>query len=545
MAPGTTAAMLLAATLQAPMPIEVRIAPPSGLSVTAAQVAVLCRDARGAWTGEDIWRPFDSTRPYVAAPAGARCRVLLRARGLSTYVATPEVVWTRRDDPLVIPPVRLRTVRAPSFGASVEWVGADQTPTDCIVSAQAARCFFVSASEAGAMVSIDGARVRYALVAAGDSGEAAAWGTAVWARMVRVRAPVSAPIAATVTALRPALSHGSGYLREAVPSAAARIHPLAADVFWMAGDQASDARLELRAEGAATLRIPLSAIRGSPLSVLYVSMGPEEAIDGDVRSRGALVEGARVMIARLLEKPRAADIDEEPPMEAIGESLTGADGRFRFGGLSHEAHALIVMHPSRGRVRLTVTAPAHPRIILAQRASVRGRVLRDGVPVAGAAISVLPAFDVVGAARNPLMLMSETAHTGSDGRFESALPDEGRSAVTVMHDGAAIRIDLGDVGAAGGIRDLGDISLPSPIDVDVLLDLPASCGIKAAGPFGEPGLSIVPLVSTTAGEWRFRAPLAGRWMIEAACGGREIVLEPAIVEVARGHSTPVLIRPRR
>jgi hypothetical protein len=544
MASGAAAAALLAGfALQTPVPIEVRVAPPSGLTLAGAQVAVLCRDARGGWTGEDVWRPFDAARPFIAAVAGARCRALLRSGGLSTYVATPEVVWARRDVPLAFGTARLRTVRAPASDAPVAWVGAE-APVDCAVSANGARCLFLPAGEAGVMVSTDGSRVRYVLVAGGESGDpSAAWRTAVWARMVRVR--VSAQITAAVTALRPALSHGAGYLREAVPSEAARVYPLASGVFWIAGGQELDARLELRAAGAATMRIPLSAIRGPSVSPLYLSLAPEEAIDGDVRSRGALLEGARVMIARLLEKPPSADTDDEPPMETIAEVSTGADGTFRVGGLAHEAHELIVIHPSRGRARLIVTAPAHRRVLLTPRATLRGRVLRDGVPTPGAAIVVLPAFEVVGAARNPLMLMSEAAQTGSDGRFETALPDEGRSTLTVTYEGAAIRIELGDVAAASGLLDLGDINLPSPIDVDVLLDLPPACTVKSAGPFGEPGLSIVPLVSTAPGRWRFRAPLAGRWMIEGACGGREIALEPALVEVVRGHSTPVLIRPRR
>ncbi len=513
------------------------------------ETSVICRDVRGGWDGTDLWRPLQVATAKVTAPARARCRVLIRAAHGGTYTASDEVLWSRASEPVQIRRNLWRTVRAPAVDGEPRWLGASGDGVPCDRSITSTRCLFVPAEEAGVIVAVRSGATLFALSTPGASGAAApeaAWQTAPWGRLVTVSAPAGARVSSRIVTVESALRHGRGLLREPRASSHARIHRLGRQAFWIEGGHSLSAQIEISAPGAAAVRLRLDDVKATGLVAFHVALAPEEVVDGDVRSRGVLMEGVTVVLSRLLDMPRDTNMKEdERPMELVGETKTDAVGRFSFGGLSRGTYQLLAMHPSRGRVRATVQAPFHARLILTPRAVVRGRVLTNGVPAAAASIAILPSFETIVDAPNPMLLVSEGVGTGLDGRFESALPDEGRMALTVSHEGATARLDLGDVSMLPAVVDVGDIQLDAPFEIEFLADLPPTCVLQAAGPMGQPGMTVIKAVSAGAGRWLLRPGLPGRWFLEATCAGREVALETPVVQIDRGRLAPLVLRRRR
>ena len=513
------------------------------------ETSLICRDVRGGWDGADLWRPLQVAAARLTGPAGARCRVLMRAAGGATYMASDEVPWNRISEPIQIRPRLWRTVRAPAVDAEPHWLGASGDSARCDRSITGTRCLLVPADEPGVIVAVRSDATLFALSAPGASGGAvpeAGWQTAPWGRLVRVSAPARARVSSRIVTVESALRHGRGLLREPRASSHARIHRLGRQAFWIEGGRSLAAQIEISAPGAAASRLRLEDVKASALVALHLALAPEEVIDGDVRSRGVLMEGITVVLSKLLDMPPDKNVTEdERPMELVRETKTDAVGRFSFRGLSRDTYQLLAMHPSRGRARATVQAPFHSRLILTPRAVVRGRVLTNGVPAAAASVAILPSFETIIDAPNPMLLASEAVRTGLDGRFESVLPDEGRMALTVSHEGATARVDLGDASMLPPVVDVGDIQLDAPFEVELLADLPPTCVLQAAGPMGQPGMTLIKAASAGAHRWLLRVALAGRWFLEASCAGREVALETPVVQIDRGRLTPLVLRLRR
>ncbi len=463
-------------------------------------------------------------------------------------MASDEVQWVRTSEPVHLHARLWRMVRAPAVDGEPHWLGVSGTRAECDRDAVRTRCLFVPADDAGVIVAARAGTVLFAPSAGGGAVATASetsWRSAPWGRFVRVIAPPHSSVSARVVTVESAVRIGKGLLREARGSDDARVFPLGGHAFWVAGRREGVARLDVGVTGCATTRLPLAAVKASPLVPLEISPSPEERVDGDVRSRGALVEGVTVAVARLLDLPPGKTDEDERPMELLGETKTDSAGRFAFRGLARERHEIIAMHPSRGRARTVALAPSHSRLALEPRAIVRGRVMKGGVPAEAASVSILPSFDTIAEAPNPMLLVSESVRTGLDGRFEALRPDAGRVVLTVAHEAAIARMDLGDVAALPAVLDIGDVRLEMPLEFELIADLPATCTIQAAGPFGDPGMTLVAATPAGAGRWLWRAPLPGRWFFEASCGGRDVGLETPIVQIDRGASRPIMLRPRR
>ena len=513
------------------------------------EASLICRGARGEWHGGETWQPADSPSVRLNGLKGARCRALLRLVGSATYLASDEVRWEPAAAPVAVRPAMWRMIQAPRLDGEPHWLGASGSAAECDRTPDRIRCLFVPRDEPGVVVTVQANQTYFAL--SQERGpdrmpSELSWRSGPWGRFVRVRVPADTSVAARVVVVESALRRGKGLLRERRASTAARIHAISGQSLWIEGSHDLAGRLDVSATSSSTVRMPLDKVKASPFVPLEISPMPEEIIDGDVRARGVLIEGAVVVLARVLEPPPRLDgDDEEVPMELVGEAKTDSAGRFSFRGLSRERHELLAMHPSRGRAKALVLAPSHSRLVLTPRAILRGRVLTNGVPAGGASISVLPSFDAIADARNPMLLMTQPVRSGIDGRFEAALPEEGRLTLTVVHDGASARLELGDASTLPPVVDVGDIKLETPFEVDLLADLPAGCTFHAAGPFGEPGMTLVTATAVAAGRWRLRVPLPGRWFVEASCGGREVGLQTPMVQIERTLTRPVVLRLRR
>ncbi|MDQ3070070.1 MAG: carboxypeptidase-like regulatory domain-containing protein [Acidobacteriota bacterium] len=512
-----------------------------------AVVSVACRDrVTGAFT-PDRWRAVPLDAPVAVAERGARCRVLVRPIGRGAYVATPEVVWEHGIDPLRAGPRWLRTVHAPAVAFDVSWVGVTDDHVQCRASSVDAQCMFVPAEIAGVMIAQANGSVWYALAA--PATQHVVWQRAPAGRLVRAGVQGGAAVTAAITSLRPAIRAGSGQLLDRRTSSAARIHRVGPSSFWVEGEFGDDVELELRSPGASRVVLPLLSVLRSPSVPLDVPMAREETIDGDVRSRGLLLEGATVALSLLLPALDTKPVkDAHRRRERLAETVTDGAGRFRFDGLSPGQYEVYAVHPQRGRVRAVLTPTAFPRLVLEPARIARGRVTRHGIPVQGALVSALPALETVMAAPNPLALAVETMPTAADGRFEILLPEEGRVALLISSGPASQRFDLGDIEALPAVTEVGDIKLAAPIDVEILLELPDGCALQAAGPFGETGVSVIRAAVLSPGRWRLPLPMAGRWIVAGTCAGMEVALDPPVLDIREAgpaSQKPVVLRVRR
>lgn len=541
----TAAALLFAATVAAPNQ-SLSILMPHTLPAGEREVSVACRDSRAGWIAAVEWREMAGPSFSVQAAVAGRCRVLVRPLGATSYLASAEAVLGRSTPAISIDSQWLRTVDAPPSGGEVRWLGANgNDDVECVALADRSRCWFVPAASAGAIVSHSASRLLFALVPPGELQWAGAWRTAVWARLVRVRAP-SEVVTADIISLHASLKHGSGRMREARPASGVAISRLAPAAFWLAGTIAPESYLELRSDGAATTRVPLATISSPDAAAIDVALVHHVVITGEVRGPGSIAEGATVMIARILDTPGSAKVpDRERPLERVAETVVGPSGEFRFESLGAGQYELLAVHPSRGRASAIVSPPAHTRLLLRPRATIRGQVLRNGIPVRGAVVRALPSIDAVTAARNPAALGAEAVRSGATGRFEVIAPDEGRVTLSISAEEGAFRLELGAAESLAEVTDVGEVRLDDPLEVEIVVELPGGCDVRAAGPMGAVGLTAIRAAAIAQGRWVLRPPHAGRWLLAGVCQAHELALDPAVIQIPPARHGPIFLKVRR
>lgn len=530
--------LAMAAGVQSPTVVM-----PQGLPGGVREASVVCRDARGGWAIAREWHQVTGAS-FTVPVAATRCRVLLRLSGATVYLASAELRMRTTGSSIVMEPRWLRSIDVPA-GVGLTWLGvAEGEFVECVRSGDGARCWFVPVTSAGIIVSQVEPRFQFIAVPSGDWGGGAPWQQADWGRLVRARSPAG-QVSAAVVALRDALKQGAGSLKEVRPAAGISLLRLGPETFWLHGAMTPDMLLELRGVGAATTRVPLAAAVSAGPAILDVVLQHQEVITGEVRNAGSSVQGATVLLSRLLDVQGVPVRDEERPRERAGEAVTGPTGEFRFDGLGVGKYEIHALHPSLGRARVVVTATSHARLQLQPRAVVRGKVLRHGIPVAGAVVQVLPSIDAVTTARDPATLSSGAVRSDALGRFEAIAPDEGRVTLSVTADSGAVRIDIGDAAALPNVTDVGEIKLEEPLAVEVLVELPNGCELRAAGPMGTSGLTTVTALPSGRGRWGLTLPHPGRWLVAGICPGREIALEPALITVPLARTEPIVLTVRR
>ena len=506
-----------------------------------SHVAVLCRESSGRWPAI-IWQAREPATRTVVAREGSRCRVLIRPLGRAAYLSSAEIEWAERAGPVMIRGEWLRTIRVEPQAARLTWIGARDTPDiECRSSGEMSECLFVPDDAAGVLVGrFDGA-ATVAFFAREES--AASWRETAHGRFLRVTSTTTASVSVRALRLERALNRGAANLFEARSVAGIEIHPIDRGAFWIEG-RAAGAFIELQSSGSAPLRIPIESLAGAPEVPIDRRLWPGELIEGDVRGRAGAAVGTTVIISRIIEGDARLD-HESRPRERIAEVTTDDAGRFRFASLARARYELLALHPSYGRARAIVTAPQYPRLVLKPRARIRGRVLRNGIPAASASVALLPALEAVVAASNPLLLATEPVQSGIDGRFEITAPDEGQLVLAIRLGNSSVRIELGDAAALREVVDLGDIRLEDAQAIELIVDLPQGCSLRAAGPMGTAGLSIVNAVPVAPGRWQLTPPVPGRWLFVGVCGTTELALDPAIVEVQLGRRGPIVLKVRR
>jgi hypothetical protein len=211
----------------------------------------------------------------------------------------------------------------------------------------------------------------------------------------------------------------------------------------------------------------------------------------------------------------------------------GDDGTFSFERLGSGPFVIMVTDPDRGRGITIVRSIGEPVVVrLSPPLRATGRVLRHQLPVAGARLRFVPDADAFRSSTDGRDLASQEEVSGSDGRFELALPPLRSGMLQVIApDGATVRVPVVGDGADHRLT-LGDITLPDPRRVTVRVLGGDACVLFVAGPVGHLGMTVLRESAASDNLHWFDVPEAGEWALDADCQGRPAKVDPAVFAVS-------------
>ena len=337
------------------------------------------------------------------------------------------------------------------------------------------------------------------------------------------------------------------------PEPAIDVVRLMPGAFWITGNDVSEGTfVAIDGPGLASTRVAISTLTSGDLeSPVVVAPTLASTLTGRVETAsGDPVEGTDVELFEVAEPPADLTTDEilTAPMVRTGFVNTLPDGTFVFDRVGAGPLVVLVTDASRGRGRAVLRTPWEPALIrLTAPPRVSGRVVRNGTPVSGARVRLIPdPHDI--AVRDIRDLAAPVITTGEDGRFAFPLPPAVSGVLQVLGPGGtSARASLPGQ-ASGGDNDIGDITLPDSRRVAIRLIDGGACTLGAAGPLGALGIATV-TESATAGivHW-LDLPEPGEWLLDADCGGSRPALTPNVVVVDEAGTPSVvdvqLARPR-
>lgn len=310
-----------------------------------------------------------------------------------------------------------------------------------------------------------------------------------------------------------------------------RVELLADGCYLVAGNvDRDDLLLEVDGEAVATARVPIGAGELTVWQPLRVTLTPPLTVSGLVRgATGEAAAGAQLHLSELVER-RDGDGRTVIVRRALRDSTADGSGRFTLPGLGDRRYELLAMHPALGRRVVTFQPQGRPLDVeLEAGQQVRGRVVRRGRPLPNVWVDVPPDHQSYLEAADPLDVLSFAAVTDSDGRFLVTLPPRGAVELRLAHEGAVVRVPV--AGQRSGRLELGDIEWPGSIAVRIVYAADERCGLAASGPLGRSGMTIVEAVILAPGLRRLMLPEPGRWVLALVCLGREVAVDPPILEV--------------
>jgi hypothetical protein len=387
------------------------------------------------------------------------------------------------------------------------------------------QCAAVPLDFTGRLVACDGANALAAAeVPHGSPDEIVMRAALLTSALIRVAAsePAGDRAPASVRLLRPGSPGGIMLARDPT----SEIAQLDEGLFWLES-RADPAGLavEISAPGFATARFAFSRFRTpceAPESVALVRATPLTGTVSD--GSGGPVAGAIILV-------RSADPDREPGV--LADALTDESGGFAVPDLAPRPHRLRACHAELGCGE-AVSLPGEPaRIALDGGAALIGRVLTSaGVPEPSAHVRIVPSLEASARPGDRVARMPLETTSGNDGRFRIAFPDTGEFLLEIRSESSGIaRISARCSSLSPPITDVGDVRLPEPLDLAVRVALCGAGVVSMSGPLGGetsmPALLRFPL--DAEGAAAVRLPEGGAWTAWATCGGRNVVLAPALL----------------
>lgn len=401
----------------------------------------------------------------------------------------------------------------------------------CWIRGRRWECLGIPEGEGGLAVLSLAPPLLFATVTPGAGSNAPPSGNAAWATVLVVDGDGDA----RVRMLKPFDAKNTAAYRVPLePATGCSASPFGAAAFLIACSQQEDIVLEVTQPGMATSRTAVDSVSASVLSPVVVLPAPERLVIGRVEGADHQpARGARLEVSELVDIVER-DGRRRTVRRSVGEGSADEDARFELRGLGEGRYEVLAVHERLGRGRVQFEDGSRAILIrLTAPFRVTGRVVRRGVPVARARVDVPPDYAAYAKSVDPFDVVSLESTTGSDGRFELALPPRGATEVRVTFGRLVARRVLpasSDTGRPDRI-DVGDIELPPEIVVSVTYVGDDRCGLVAAGPLGKSGVAIVDAVTPGPGRKRLSLPEPGDWILAAKCGGREFRVEPRVLEV--------------
>jgi hypothetical protein len=503
--------------------------------------------------GDSFRRALHDGATTIGGLAGVETLLLIRAPGHSGYLLEGPFRWPVHPSTRAVSSAWRRTVRgtAPGVG-SLTWVGGSHDPPHdawprCTWLANGAwECVGVPLGLAGVVSTGDGAQQAHAMA----PGALTAPGVettqnvdAAWGRVVVIgrtdRVPLTAADAVTVSARRIAVPRTRPRSLRLDASADDRlvVRRLGESAFWIGGgDVLDDGWVEIAASDRAPVRLDVPELAATPPTMpVRVDLEPAVSISGRVvADDGTVAPGAVVTLWRVVTTGRPATEGEPPPRRVfVAESASDAGGEFGFGGLADDPHEIVALHAVLGRGEIRLAAGEREVDVRLKRPSVAiGQVVRDGQPMAGVPVMVVPDLFEAAASEDLTLLAGGQGASGPDGRFRVAVPSRGRSEVRVGEEGGVRRFPLGPAESLPAVIDLGRIALDGAIiTVRLVLEASDGCDVRLSGPLGSAGLSLVRAQRLGPAMFEAAVPEPGPWLVSAACGGQNRIVQPTTIDV--------------
>ena len=511
---------------------------------------------RGAWRRLAVASAgADLTLEATGLP-GVISLLVAHCNGRPGYSLHGPLMWPPRQTERILHPRLRRTIRAKSHapmmfalgpgGAKQPWPRCGQKRGDMW------ECLGVPLEEPVVLIAPAEAEVGWAIAFAQSvTNQEVHMTRAKWGRLLHVvNADLAGAADAIVTPWREAGRMGEpDRLRIRLkPDDSVDVHPLAAGTWWIAGTEArpsQDRFLEVSSPTTSAHRVPVLDLLSHPFEQTYtVALELGAVLQGlTLAADGTAAGGALVTLFEPLPTDDPPHTGDTSPKRTrwIGETISDERGRFEFSGLSRQPYSLLAVHPRLGRVDKTHPGLAPVTLRLEPTTRVVGRVWINAIPATGISVRVVPNHVDLSEATDPFSLLALPTTTDHEGRFSLGLPPQGRVELVVGGDSVpTFRRRLGSVQTRRSVTDLGDITLPPPVEVFVRLEAPG-CALQAAGPVGTFGLSRLraTYVASQAAH-RFDVPEPGLWWIEATCGGSPRAVLPPIFRVAADRASQVL-----
>jgi hypothetical protein len=507
----------------------------------------------GWQVGDYLRQAVHEGETTMGGPAGTETLLLIRAPGYAGYLLEGPFRWPAHPSARAVRTAWRRTIRGAAAGAgSLMWVGGSHDPPldawpRCAWLANGAwECVGVPLGLAGVVSAGDGAEQLHAMA----PGAVTAPGVemtqpiaAGWGRIIVVartdRAPLTAADAVTANARRIVVPRNRPRSLRFDVGAEERlvVRRLDDGVFWIGGGAVpADAWVEIAASDRAPVRIEATDLAAAPAALpVRVDLEPAVSIGGRVAADdGEIAPGAVVTLWRVVSAGRAVTGSDPPPRRLFVAETTGdAEGRFGFTGLAEDPHEIVALHAALGRGEIRVEAGDRDVDVRLKRPPVAtGQVVRDGQPAAGVPVMVVPDLFEAAASDDLTLLVGGQATSGPDGRFRVAVPARGSSEVRVGEEDGVRRFPLGPAESLPAVIDLGRIALEGAvITVRLVLEASDGCDVVMSGPVGSAGLSLVRAQRLGPAMFEAAVPEPGHWLVSAACGRQNRIVQPTTIEV--------------
>ena len=489
------------------------------------------RGARWKWTDAGI---VSAGRVRLRAPAASTALVVVWEGPGGGYRLDGPSRWPAESSERDVVARAARTVRGSILvsGAADEIRLAGVEPGGdplCESDGGEWQCIGVPRAFSGRIAACRGGAVAGTAVVRADASAEAALRPVAFGALLRVEPSEYGPIPAepSVRVLRPSAP------KDFVTRADTRwlVDALGGGLVWIETLSTSpEALVEVGAPGHATKRFAIlpddvRCVEPITLSLPRVAMLRGLVTDPD----GSPLESALVLV-------RSGDPGDAGAV--LGDAETDAKGEFEISGVEPGSPRLRACHGEHGCAEETAD-PARPVVLrLPGRAAFIGRVLSSaGVPLAGAALRILPTEKTWTAADDRVTRLPLTSESGTDGRFRISAPENGDYLVEARTESSGVaRVAVRRSNLSPRLTDLGDLRLPQPIEFNARVPGCASGTLFLSGPLG--GETSLPALSgfrlDPEGSGSVRLPEGGAWTAWASCSGRVEWIEPAYLPDAAG-----------